>query len=45
MFMLSDLFFVVRRVRAAQEEYYGAVEVQRMAAPGEKVVRRLGDAG
>ena len=44
MFMLRDLFFVVRRVRAAQEEYDGVVEVRRMAAPGEAVVPRLGDA-
>ena len=44
MFMLRDLFFVVRRVRAAQEDYDGVVEVRRMAVPGEDVVRRLGDA-
>jgi hypothetical protein len=44
MFMLRDLFFVVRRVRAAQEEYDGVVDVRRMAAPGETVVRRLGGA-
>ena len=42
MFMLRDLFFVVRRVSAAQEEYDGVVEVRRMAVPGENVPRRLG---
>ena len=44
MFMLRDLFFVVRRVRAAQADYDGVVDVRRMAAPGETAVRRLGDA-
>ena len=44
-FLVRDLFFVVRRVRGARGEYDGAVEVQRMAAPEEKVVRRLGDVG
>ncbi len=44
MFLVRDLFFVVRRVRAAQKEYDGAVDVRRMAAPGENAVRRLGDA-
>jgi hypothetical protein len=32
MALLRDLFFVVRRVRGAQEEFGGAAEVRRMSA-------------
>ena len=45
MFMLRDLFFLVRRVHTAQQEYDGVVEVRRMVAPGEEDARRLGETG
>jgi hypothetical protein len=39
-----DLFFVVRRVREAQEDYDGVVDVRWMARTGETGVTRLGHA-